>query len=189
MKKVLSVLAVLAVVAGFAFADAVANFGSNGNTFKLTTTVKAQPHVFFLSTDSGSSALAANAVVDENVDLTKDGTYDSVKLYLKADGNQTKEKSYTVTVSDTDFVGDANSATTVKTDVVLSLSETAISAPAGETPTTIPEASEKSTATISVPAGKTSLTEVSTVTVKWTGVPALAADTYVDTITVTVAAN
>lgn len=181
MKKVLSVLAVLAVAAGFAFADAAANFGS---TFKLKTTVKAQPHVFFLSTDSGSSALAADAVVDENVDLTKDGTYDSVKLYLAAGGNQNAEKSYTVSVADTDFVGDANSATTVKTDVVLSLSETAISALAGK-----PSPTEKSTAPISVPAGKTSLTEVSTVTVNWTGVPALAADTYVDTITVTVAAN
>lgn len=184
MKKVLSVLAVLAVAAGFAFADAAAadNFGSNGNTFKLKTTVKAQPHVFFLSTDSGSSALAADAVVDENVDLTKDGTYDSVKLYLKADGNQTKEKSYTVTVSDTDFVGVANSAAKVET--TLALSKTAITVPAGKTSVT-----EESTVTISVPAGKTSLTEVSTVTVNWTGVPALAADTYVDTITVTVAAN
>lgn len=170
MKKVLSVLAVLAVAGVSAFA--ADNFGSNGNTFKLKTTVAAQPHVFFLSTDGGSNALAADAVVDENVDLTKDGTYDSVKLYLKADGNQTEEKSYTVTVSDTDFVGDANSATKVKTDVVLSLSE-----------------KSTATATISVPAGKTSLTEVSTVTVKWTGVPALAADTYADTITVTVAAN
>ena len=184
MKKVLSVLAVLAVAAGFAFADAAANFDSNGNTFKLKTTVEAHPHVFFLSTDGGSNALAADEVVDKNVDLTKDGTYDSVKLYLAVGGNQTKEKSYTVTVSDTDFVGDANSATTVKTDVVLSLSETAISALAGK-----PNLTEKSTATISVPAGKTSLTEVSTVTVNWTGVPALAADTYVDTITVTVAAN
>ena len=186
MKKVLSVLAVLAVAAGFAFADAAANFGSNGNTFKLKTTVEAHPHVFFLSTDKGVTALAAGAdnFVKENVDLTTEGSYNGVKLYLAADGNQTKEKSYTVTVSDTDFVGDANSATTVKTDVVLSLSETAISALAGK-----PSLTEKSTATISVPAGKTSLTEVSTVTVNWTGVPALAADTYVDTITVTVAAN
>lgn len=186
MKKVLSVLAVLAVAAGFAFADAAAaaNFGSNGNTFKLKTTVKAHPHVFFLSTNGGTSALAADAIVKEDVDLTTSGTYDSVKLYLAAGGNQTTSKSYTVTVSDTDFVGDANSATTVETDVVLSLSETAISALAGK-----PSLTEKSTATISVPAGKTSLTEVSTVTVNWTGVPALAADTYVDTITVTVAAN
>ena len=184
MKKVLSVLAVLAVAAGFAFADAAAadNFGSNGNTFKLKTTVKAQPHVFFLSTDGGASALVADK--EEDVDLTTDGTYDSVKLYLKADGNQTKKKSYTVTVSDTGFVGTDNPEMTVTTDVVLSLSETAISARAGQSSVT-----EKSPATISVPAGKTDLTEVSTVTVNWTGVPALAADTYVDIITVTVAAN
>jgi|GEM_PF-2637377 len=182
MKKVLSVLAVLAVAAGFAFADAAANSGSNGNTFKLKTTVEAHPHVFFLSTDKGVTALAADAIVKDDVDLTTSGTYDSVKLYLAADGNQTKKKSYTVTVSDRDFVGTDNPEMTVTTDVVLSLSETAISALAASL-------TEKSTATISVPAGKTSLTEVSTVTVNWTGVPALAADTYVDTITVTVAAN
>lgn len=167
MKKVLSVLAVLAVAAGFAFADAdaAANFGSNGNTFKLKTTVKAQPHVFFLSTDGGSNALAADEVVDKNVDLTKDGTYDGVKLYLAAGGNQTMLKEYTVTVEDTDFKGVANPDAKVKTNVVMS-----------ET-------------TIKVPAGKTSLTPESTVTVSWTGDSDLAADTYIDTITVTVGSN
>lgn len=163
MKKVLSVLAVLAVAGVSAFA--ADNFGSNGNTFKLKTTVDAQPHVFFLSTDGGANALAADAIVKDDVDLTTSGTYDSVKLYLAAGGNQTTSKSYTVSVADTDFVGVANSAVKVATD--LALSETAIT----------------------VPAGKTSVTPESTVTVSWTGVPTLAADTYIDTITVTVAAN
>ena len=162
-KKVLSVLAVLAVAGVSAFA--ADNFGSNGNTFKLKTTVAAQDHVFFLSTDGGANALAADKVVKEDVDLTTSGTYDSVKLYLAAGGNQTTSKSYTVSVADTDFVGVANSAVKVVTD--LALSETAIT----------------------VPAGKTSLTEESTVTVSWTGVPTLAADTYIDTITVTVAST
>lgn len=165
MKKVLSVLAVLAVAGGFAFADAAANFGSNGNTFKLKTTVDAQPHVFFLSTDGGATALAADKVVKEDVDLTTDGTYDSVKLYLAKDGNQNKTKTYTVSVADTGFVGVANSAAKVETKLALSKTD------------------------ISVPAGKTSVTPESTVTVSWTGVPTLAADTYIDTITVTVASN
>ena len=164
MKKVLSVLAVLAVAGVSAFA-AAANFGSNGNTFKLKTTVDAQPHVFFLSTNGGTSALAADAIVKEDVDLTTSGTYDSVKLYLAAGGNQTTSKSYTVSVTDADFVGDANSDAKVATELSLSVID------------------------ITVPAGKTSVTEESTVTVSWTGVPTLAADTYIDTITVTVAAK
>lgn len=165
MKKVLSVLAVLAVAAGFAFA--AENSDTNGNIFKLKTTVDAQPHVFFLSTDDGASAVAANAIVKDDVDLTNDGTYEGVKLYLAAGGNQTKPVTYNFSVSDTDFIGatEGNTAT-VKTTVALS--KTGDTVKAGKVANNVEEA---------------------TVTVSWKGVPLLAADTYIDTITVTVATN
>ena len=160
MKKVLSVLAVLALAGVSAFA--ADHFDTNGNTFKLKTTVDAQPHVFFLSTD-GTTAIKDTDGPVATVDLTQSGSYSGVSLYLAKDGNQNGSVKYEVTVEDSDFVGQTNSGTKVETTL-------SIDKP-----------------TFSVPAGKTSLTKEATITVNWTGKPALAADTYIDTITVTVA--
>jgi len=85
MKKVLSVLAVLALAGVSAFA--ADHFDTNGNTFKLKTTVDAQPHVFFLSTD-GTTAIKDTDDPVATVDLTQNGSYSGVSLYLAKDGNQ-----------------------------------------------------------------------------------------------------
>lgn len=169
MKKILSVLAVLAVASGVVFA--VDN--SFEGRFRLETSIEEQPHVFFLSVKPDGDALADNTVVKNDVDLTKAGSYNGVSLWIAAGGNHGKDVMYKVTVSNTGFEGanKTHPATVILTE------------PDKETPSV----TAGPTANITVGAGPTEKMHLKTVKVDWVGDPKLPADTYVDTITVTVA--
>ena len=163
MKKILSVLAVLVVFA----AD---NFGANGNQFQLQTKIAAKDHVFYLSTD-GRNALAKDEIVETSVDLTQAGSYEGVSLWLAEGGNQSVEATYAVSVNNTGFKG----VTPTNKDTH---------------PSTVTfKDSGIATTSVTVAAGPTAKGEKAKIKVEWAGNPDLTADTYVDTITVTVTKN
>lgn len=167
LKKILAFVAIAAASAALFAADNL--LAADNSQFKLTTEVKEVAHVFALY-NSDTKVDASNNT--DTVDISKAGTYEKLNVHVES-GNILKDKQYTVSVTDTDFKG----ATECNTSTVA-------------TTITVGAVADKNTVTVA--GGKvtesTKLTG-SEIVVSWTGNADLPADTYTDTITVTVATN
>lgn len=167
MKKILAFVAIAAASAALFAADNL--LAADNSQFKLTTKVEEVAHKFALYDDATKVSASHDTAT---VDISAAGSYDTLNVHVES-GNILKDKQYIVSVTDTDFKGttEGNTATVATT-------------------ITVGTVADKNTVTV---AGgkvlKSTKLDGSEISVSWTGDANLPADTYIDTITVTVATN
>ena len=172
MKKILAFVAIAAASAALFAADPTTK------GFKLKTKVAEKAPVFHLY--QGETPVDGKTFTDGDdgvvINLLKDGSFTGVDVGFEAGANFAKSTSYTVTAEDTDFYVVGDTAKTPKLATTVN-----VGGANGAT-------GNKSQDFLAYYKGVTKL-DNSAIEVSWTGDSTLAAASYQDDVTVTIAVN